>query len=168
MQAGFVRATARIRGTGKLWRNWSESESVPDKRKRYKPNDCKDQQNDYARWVVEAWERLLSEHFRNIKDPENALVSRKLWFDSLLERSGPIQYGARRTTKTCAGDPQIIEKARKYGPRRLMREICHIATRYRTVFARRTGAPQHARQPGTGHRQTGTGKPTHEPIPIIK
>lgn len=242
---------------------------VPDKRKRYKAFDCQDQETDYALWIVEAWERFLIGHFRNIKDPENALVSRPLWLDnlpalmrvrvttpnvlkglrkrdpgaakpynfahspilvnptpnctlvapaskhaeqwltrdcteihsgdtvtlesgyngkrltpqtlasviwrhylhpedkslspdgrpceaytrglllrrpvqaiipfgyigkeierraqegedvSLLEHSGPIQYGARRIAKTRAADPRIIEKARKYGPRRVMRE----------------------------------------------
>jgi hypothetical protein len=48
---------------------------VPDKRTRYKPVDCKDQETDYPRWIVEAWERILVDHFRNIDDPENALVS---------------------------------------------------------------------------------------------
>jgi hypothetical protein len=33
--------------------------------------------------VLGLWERLLADHFRNIKDPENALVSRELWFDNL-------------------------------------------------------------------------------------
>ncbi len=242
---------------------------VPDVRPRYKPFDCHDQETDYPRWIVEAWERLLISHFRNLQDPENALVSRPLWFDNLpammrvrvttpnvlralrkrdpgaakpynfahspillhswpdctlvapaskqskawlrrdyteihsgetvklgtryrgniltpqtlssiiwrhylhpedkslspdgkpcdaytrgillrrpiraiipfgyigkeierraqegedvglLERSGPIQYGARRTAQTRAADPHLIEKARRYGPRRLMRE----------------------------------------------
>src|SRR5437868_209329 len=35
---------------------------VPDKRPRYKPVDCKDQETDYPRWIVEAWERLLVDH----------------------------------------------------------------------------------------------------------
>ena len=78
---------------------------VPDKRKRYKPDDCKDQQNDYARWIVEAWERLLSEHFRNIKDPDNALVSHELWFDNL-----PAIMRVRVTT------PNVMRALRKRDP----------------------------------------------------
>jgi hypothetical protein len=39
---------------------------VPDKRPRYKPSDCFDQDNEYPRWIVEAWERLLDDHFRDI------------------------------------------------------------------------------------------------------
>ena len=29
---------------------------LPDERKRYKPTNCKDTENSYAHWVVEAWE----------------------------------------------------------------------------------------------------------------
>jgi hypothetical protein len=78
---------------------------VPDKRERYKPGDCKDQQNDYARWIVEAWERLLSEHFRNINDPDNALVSHQLWFDDL-----PAIMRVRVTT------PNVMRALRKRDP----------------------------------------------------
>jgi hypothetical protein len=78
---------------------------VPDKRKRYKPDDCKDQQNDYARWIVEAWERLLSEHSRNVNDPDNALVSHELWFDSL-----PAIMRVRVTT------PNVMRALRKRDP----------------------------------------------------
>ena len=55
---------------------------VPDKRKpkRYKPTDCKDQDTDYPRWVVEAWEYLLNSHLQNVTDPENVIVKHKLWF----------------------------------------------------------------------------------------
>jgi hypothetical protein len=56
---------------------------VPDKRKRYKPDDCKDQDTNYPRWIVEAWERLLKDHRNDEKDPENALVSCRLWFEDL-------------------------------------------------------------------------------------
>jgi hypothetical protein len=56
---------------------------VPDKRKRYRPIDCKDQDTDYPRWIVEAWEQLLDNHFRNIKDPENALSTKELWFGNI-------------------------------------------------------------------------------------
>lgn len=41
---------------------------------------------------------------------------------SLLERSGPIQYGARQAVKTRAGDARSVEKARHFGLRQLMRE----------------------------------------------
>lgn len=56
---------------------------VPDQRKRYKPVDCKDQENEYPRWIVEAWTQLLNDHFRKIRDPEDALVSQTLWFANL-------------------------------------------------------------------------------------
>lgn len=78
---------------------------VPDKRTRYKPVDCKDQETDYPRWIVEAWERLLIDHFRNIKDPENALVSRELWFDKL-----PAVMRVRVTT------PNVLKALRKRDP----------------------------------------------------
>ena len=53
---------------------------LPDKRKRYIPTDCKDQKTSYPRWIVESWDRLLEDHFRNLNDPANALVTRELWF----------------------------------------------------------------------------------------
>jgi hypothetical protein len=53
---------------------------LPDKRKRYTPRDCKDQETNYPAWIVEAWERLLDDHFRNIQGPANAMVTRELWF----------------------------------------------------------------------------------------
>jgi hypothetical protein len=78
---------------------------VPDKRKRYTPADCKDQKTRYARWIVEAWERLLADHFRNIKDPESALVARELWFGAL-----PAVMRIRVTT------PNVMEALRKRDP----------------------------------------------------
>jgi hypothetical protein len=78
---------------------------VPDKRPRYTPIDCKDQETDYPRWIVEVWERLLDDHFRNIKDPENALVSRELWFDNL-----PAMMRVRITT------PNVLKALRKRDP----------------------------------------------------
>jgi hypothetical protein len=78
---------------------------VPDKRPRYKPVNCKDQETDYPRWIVEAWERLLLEHFRNLEDPENALVSRELWFDNL-----PAVMRVRVTT------PNVLKALRKRDP----------------------------------------------------
>src|SRR5439155_16138579 len=57
---------------------------LPDKRKRYKPVDCKDQDTDYPRWIVEAWEQLLLNHFQTRKNPDDALVSQELWFGNLL------------------------------------------------------------------------------------
>jgi len=56
---------------------------VPDKRERYKPEDCKDRKTSYSLWIVEAWDRLLSDHFRRINDPESALVAQELWFEAL-------------------------------------------------------------------------------------
>jgi hypothetical protein len=79
---------------------------VPDKRRRYKPTDCKDQETDYARWIVEAWEQLLDDHFRRVKDPENALATRELWFASL-----PAMMRIRVTT------PNVMKALRKRDPR---------------------------------------------------
>jgi hypothetical protein len=56
---------------------------VPDRRKRYIHEDCKDQDTSYPRWVVEAWEQLLEKYFRETKDPENAAISQELWFGKL-------------------------------------------------------------------------------------
>jgi len=78
---------------------------VPDKRPRYKPVNCKDQETSYPRWIVEAWERLLVEHFRNLEDPENALVSQQLWFDNL-----PAIMRVRITT------PNVLKALRKRDP----------------------------------------------------
>jgi len=78
---------------------------VPDKRDRYKPIDCKDQESAYPRWVVESWERILADHFRNIKNPENALVSHGLWFDNL-----PAVMRVRVTT------PNVLKALRKRDP----------------------------------------------------
>jgi hypothetical protein len=78
---------------------------VPDKRKRYKPVDCKDQETDYPRWIVEAWERLLHDHFQKIKDPENALVAQELWFENI-----PAVMRIRVTT------PNVMKALRKRDP----------------------------------------------------
>jgi hypothetical protein len=78
---------------------------VPDQRPRYKPFDCHDQETDYPRWIVEAWERLLIDHFRNLQDPENALVSLPLWFDNL-----PAIMRVRVTT------PNVLRALRKRDP----------------------------------------------------
>jgi len=78
---------------------------VPDKRKRYKAEDCKDQETDYPRWIVEAWARLLDDHFRKIKDPEDALVTRELWFANF-----PAVMRIRVTT------PNVLKALRKRDP----------------------------------------------------
>jgi len=78
---------------------------VPDKRSRYTPADCKDQDTNYPRWIVEAWERLLSGHFKGDKDPEDALISRQLWFDDL-----PAVMRVRITT------PNVLKVLRKREP----------------------------------------------------
>ena len=78
---------------------------VPDKRPRYKPLHCKDQETDYPRWIVEAWERLLTSHFRNIQDPEDALLVRELLFDNL-----PAMMRVRVTT------PNVLKALRKRDP----------------------------------------------------
>jgi len=78
---------------------------LPDNRKRYIPTDCKDQKTTYPRWIVEAWERLLDDHFRNIKDPANALVTRELWFGGF-----PAVMRIRVTT------PNVLAALRKHDP----------------------------------------------------
>jgi hypothetical protein len=78
---------------------------VPDERKRYKPVDCEDQETSYPRWIVEAWERLLDDHFRMMKDPENALVAQELWFGNL-----PAMMRVRVTT------PNVLKVLRKRDP----------------------------------------------------
>lgn len=78
---------------------------VPDRRKRYKPVDCKDRESDYARWVVEAWVRLLDDHFRQIDDSETALVTTPLWFAHF-----PAMMRIRVTT------PNVLTALRKRDP----------------------------------------------------
>jgi hypothetical protein len=78
---------------------------VPDKRSRYTPDDCKDQETSYPLWIVETWERLLSEHFKSDRDPENAVISQKLWFDDL-----PAVMRVRITT------PNVLTVLRKRNP----------------------------------------------------
>jgi hypothetical protein len=78
---------------------------VPDTRTRYKPIDCKDQETVYPRWIVEVWEQLLENYFRDIKDPENALVTRELWFENL-----PAVMRVRITT------PNVLVALRKRDP----------------------------------------------------
>jgi hypothetical protein len=78
---------------------------VPDKRKRYKPVDCEDQDDDYPWWIVEAWQQLLTNHFRNIKDPANVLVPKDLWFSEL-----PAMMRIRVTT------PNVLRALRKHDP----------------------------------------------------
>lgn len=56
---------------------------VPDKRDRYVPLHYKNDDVSFPQWIVEAWEYLLNDHFRNIEDPENALVVRPLSFGTL-------------------------------------------------------------------------------------
>lgn len=71
----------------------------------YIPRDCEDHETDYPQWIVEGWERLIADHFRNIKDPENALVSRELWFDNLA-----AVMRVRVTT------PNVLKALRKRDP----------------------------------------------------
>jgi len=78
---------------------------VPDRRSRYTPIDCKDQETSYPLWIVETWERLLSDHFKNERDPENALISSQLWFDDL-----PAVMRVRITT------PNVLKVLRKRNP----------------------------------------------------
>jgi hypothetical protein len=68
--------------------------------------DCKDQETDYPRWIVEAWERLLVEHFRNIEDPENALVSRELSDCTLIAPASkhPEEWLTREYTEIHSGE----------------------------------------------------------------
>lgn len=78
---------------------------VPDKRKRYTPADCQDRRASYPRWIVEAWEHVLADHFRNINNPENALVANELWFATL-----PAVMRIRVTT------PNVMRALRKRDP----------------------------------------------------
>jgi hypothetical protein len=78
---------------------------VPDKRPRYKPVNCKDQETDYARWIVEAWERLLLKRFRSFENPQNASVSGFFRFDNL-----PAMMRVRVTT------PNVLKALRKRDP----------------------------------------------------
>jgi hypothetical protein len=78
---------------------------VPDKRSRYTPIDCKDQETSYPVWIVETWERLLSDHFKTERDPENAFILQQLWFDDL-----PAVMRVRITT------PNVLKVLRKRNP----------------------------------------------------
>jgi hypothetical protein len=78
---------------------------VPDKRSRYTPIECKDQETSYPLWIAETWERLLNEHFKSDRDPENALISRQLWFENL-----PVVMRIRITT------PNVLKVLRKRNP----------------------------------------------------
>jgi hypothetical protein len=78
---------------------------VPDKRQRYKPTDCKDRETSYPRWIVEAWEHVLADHFRDINNPESALVTGELWFGGL-----PAVMRIRVTT------PNVMTALRKRDP----------------------------------------------------
>jgi hypothetical protein len=78
---------------------------VPDKRKRYKPVECKDQKTDYSRWIVEAWGQVLDSHFRSIRDPESALVGQDWSFGKL-----PAVMRIRVTTAN------VMEALRKRDP----------------------------------------------------
>jgi hypothetical protein len=75
---------------------------VPDKRKRYKPNHCKDRETDYPRWIVEAWERLLELHFRGINNSDDAILLNRLWFANF-----PAMMRVRVTT------PNVLAALRK-------------------------------------------------------
>jgi hypothetical protein len=78
---------------------------VPDKRPRYKPVDCNDQETSYARWIVEAWERLLLNHFQNLKNVQNASILGLFRFDNL-----PAMMRVRVTT------PNVLQALRKRDP----------------------------------------------------
>src|SRR6516225_5099988 len=77
---------------------------VPDKR-RYKPQSCLDQETEYGRWIVEAWEQLLDRYFRSQRDPENALVAQGWSLGKL-----PAVMRIRVTT------PNVMEALRKRDP----------------------------------------------------
>jgi hypothetical protein len=78
---------------------------VPDRRKRHIPGDCKDQDSSYPRWVVEAWERMLADHFRMLNNPEDASARSELWFEDL-----PAMMRVRITT------PTVMKALRKRDP----------------------------------------------------
>jgi hypothetical protein len=78
---------------------------LPDRRKRYAPEDCKDRDNSYPCWVVEAWERMLADHFRNLADPQSAVVQDDLWFEDF-----PAVMRIRITT------PSVMNALRERDP----------------------------------------------------
>lgn len=78
---------------------------VPDKRERYKPTDCKDRETSYPRWIVEAWERLMDDHFRSAENWEDALVMHNLWFGNF-----PAVMRIRVTT------PNVLKALRAKDP----------------------------------------------------
>ena len=78
---------------------------VPDKRKRFTPQDCKDQETSYPRWIVEAWEQLLANHFRTTEQSDEALLTRNLSFGTL-----PAVMRIRVTT------PNVMKALRKRDP----------------------------------------------------
>jgi hypothetical protein len=60
------------------------------------------QDSSYPRWVVEVWERMLSDHFRTSREPANALVEGELWFEDY-----PAVMRIRITT------PSVMKALRK-------------------------------------------------------
>ena len=61
---------------------------------------------------------------------------------SILEKGGPIRYGSGRKAKTRSAEPALIEKARRYGLRQLMRESGE------TISSQRARTPRHSEEAG--------------------
>jgi hypothetical protein len=59
----------------------------------------------YARWIVEAWERLLTNHSRNLENPQNASIGGSFRFDNL-----PAMMRVRVTT------PNVLKALRQRDP----------------------------------------------------
>jgi hypothetical protein len=76
-----------------LWETYLWEEVLPN-----------DQETDYPRWIVEAWERLLANHFR-IDNPQNASIVDSFRFDNL-----PAMMRVRVTT------PNVLKALRKRDP----------------------------------------------------
>lgn len=65
----------------------------------------RNQENQYPVWIVEAWERLLADHFQYLRNPDNAFVTRELCFGRL-----PAMMRIRVTT------PNVLKALRKRDP----------------------------------------------------
>jgi hypothetical protein len=63
-----------------------------------------------TRWIVEAWERLLTNHFRNLENPHNASIVGSFRFDKLpavvrVRVTTPNVLNALRKTRSWSCEP---------------------------------------------------------------
>jgi hypothetical protein len=80
----------------------------PDKRKRYRPKNCKNKKDSYPMWIVEAWKWLLEQHENRLLRMAGHQVDdfATLWF---AEHTAVMRF--RITT------PNILKSLRKINPR---------------------------------------------------